>query len=51
MNQRERVAHEMWNYYNMELQIVTSLDVVLDLVDAGVELVKELNEYEYKTNE
>ena len=46
MNQRERVAHEMWNYYNMELQIVTTIDVVLELVDAGVMLVKEMKENE-----
>jgi hypothetical protein len=43
MNQRERVAHEMWNYYNMELEIITPIDVVLDLIDAGVELAKEMS--------
>jgi hypothetical protein len=43
MNQRERVAHEMWNYYNIELQIVTPIDAVLELVDAGIELAKEMS--------
>tara|TARA_B100001245_G_scaffold222932_1_gene195423 strand:+ start:1499 stop:1633 length:135 start_codon:yes stop_codon:yes gene_type:complete len=43
MNGRERAAHELWNYYNMELHIVTTIDVVLELIDAGVELTREMN--------
>ena len=43
MKQRARAAHELWYYYNMELQIVTPIDVVVDLIDAGVELTQEMN--------
>ena len=43
MNQREKAAHELWNYYNMELHIVTPIDVVLDLIDAGIELTREMS--------
>ena len=43
MNGRERAAHELWNNYNRELHIGTTIDVVLELIDAGVELTREMN--------
>ena len=42
-SRRTRAAHALWNYYNMELQIVTPIDVVLELIDAGVVLTQELD--------
>jgi hypothetical protein len=46
MNKRAAIAHELWNYYNGELDRFNAIpiDVVLGLIDAGVVLAKEMNE-------
>ena len=43
-DERTTVAHELWWYYNIKQGISTPLDVVFDLIDAGVVLIQELNE-------
>ena len=41
---RTTAAHDLWYYYNITLGVITPIDVVLDLIDAGVVLIQELSE-------